>query len=162
DPEIIRNLKDRGLLLKREQYRHEYPFCWRAEQDPLIQYARKSWFIRTTAFREEFLKNNERINWLPEHIKEGRFGDFLRNNVDWARSRERFWGTPLPIWECEQTGRQEAISSYDELLARPGVQGTAVWEQAKAANPALPDDLRVHKPYIDAITYDSPFAPGAR
>lgn len=162
DPEIVRNLKDRGLLLKREQYRHEYPFCWRAEEDPLIQYARKSWFIRTTDFRAEFLKNNARINWLPEHIKNGRFGNFLEDNVDWALSRERFWGTPLPIWECEQTGRQEAISCYAELLAKPGVQGTEVWENAKRANPALPDDLRVHKPYIDAVTYDSPFAPGAR
>ncbi|HOB75095.1 MAG TPA: isoleucine--tRNA ligase [Phycisphaerae bacterium] len=162
DPEIIRNLKERGLLLKREQYRHEYPFCWRAEQDPLIQYARKSWFIRTTAFREEFLKNNEQINWLPEHIKAGRFGNFLEANVDWALSRERFWGTPLPIWECEKTGRQEAVCSYAELLGKPGVQGTEVWEEAKRANPGLPDDLKVHKPYIDAVTYDSPFAPGAR
>lgn len=162
DPEVIRILKERGLLLKREQYRHEYPFCWRAEQDPLIQYARKSWFIRTTAFREEFLKNNEQINWLPEHIKTGRFGNFLEANVDWALSRERFWGTPLPIWECEKTGRQEAVCSYAELLGKPGVQGTEVWEEAKRADPALPDDLRVHKPYIDAITYDSPFAPGAR
>jgi isoleucyl-tRNA synthetase len=162
DPDIIRNLKDRGLLLKREQYRHEYPFCWRAEQDPLIQYARKSWFIRTTAFRDEFLANNAKINWLPDHIKEGRFGNFLEANVDWALSRERFWGTPLPVWECEQTARQEAVTSYAELLAKPGVSGTEIWAQAKAANPELIDDLKVHKPYIDAVTYDSPFAPGAR
>ncbi len=162
DPDIIRNLKDRGLLLKREQYRHDYPFCWRAEEDPLIQYARKSWFIRTTEFRDAFLKNNERINWLPEHIRDGRFGNFLADNVDWALSRERFWGTPLPVWECEKTGKQEAVASYAELLAKPGVSGMEVWEKAKRDNPDLIDDLKVHKPYIDAITYDSPFAAGAR
>ncbi len=162
DADIIRWLKDKGLLLKREQYRHDYPFCWRAEDDPLIQYARKSWFIRTTEFRDAFLANNREINWLPEHIRDGRFGNFLENNVDWALSRERFWGTPLPIWECEKTGKQEAVASYAELTAKTGVSGMDVWEKAKAANPALIDDLKVHKPYIDAITYDSPFAPGAR
>jgi isoleucyl-tRNA synthetase len=162
DPDIIRWLKDKGVLLKREQYRHDYPFCWRAEEDPLIQYARKSWFIRTTQFREAFLANNAKINWLPEHIKEGRFGNFLEGNVDWALSRERFWGTPLPVWECEQTGKQEAIASYAELLAKPGASGTEVWENAKRENPELIDDLKVHRPWIDAITYDSPFAPGSR
>ena len=162
DSDIIRNLKDRGLLLKRETYRHDYPFCWRAEDDPLIQYARKSWFVRTTAFKDDFLANNARINWLPEHIRDGRFGNFLADNVDWALSRERFWGTPLPIWECERTGKQEAIASYAELLAKPGVQGIEVWDEAKRNDPDLIDDLKVHKPYIDAITYDSPFAAGAR
>ena len=160
DKDIIRELKDRGLLLHQEQIRHEYPFCPRAEDDPLIQYARKSWFVRTSQFKDEFLKNNAGIYWLPDHIREGRFGDFLRNNVDWALSRERFWGTPLPVWKCEQTGQMEAIGSYDELLAKPGLAGTDVWEQAKAADPELPEHLKVHKPYIDAVTYDSPFAPG--
>ncbi len=162
DLDIVRWLKDKGLLLKREQVRHDYPFCWRAEDDPLIQYARKSWFIRTTDFRDAFLANNRKINWLPEHIRDGRFGNFLEDNVDWALSRERFWGTPLPIWQCDETGRQEAVASYAELLAKPGVQGTDAWEKAKRANPDLTDDLKVHKPYIDAITYDSPFASGAR
>ena len=162
DKEIIRELRERGVLYHSETYRHEYPFCPRAEEDPLIQYARKSWFVRTSRFKEEFLKNNEAIHWLPEHIREGRFGDFLRNNVDWALSRERFWGTPLPIWVCEQTGKMEAVGSYDELLAKPGVSGTEVWERAKAADPDLPEHLKVHKPYIDAICYDSPFAAGAR
>jgi len=157
DAEIMRELKERGVLYHQELYQHEYPFCPRAEDDPLIQYARKSWFVRTSQFKEEFLKNNAAINWLPEHIQEGRFGDFLRNNVDWALSRERYWGTPLPIWVCEKTGRMEAIGSYAELLAKPGVRGTEVWEEAKRANPDLPDHLRVHKPYIDAVTYDSPF-----
>ena len=162
DPDIVRWLKEKGVLLKREQYRHDYPFCWRAEEDPLIQYARRSWFIKTTEFRDAFLANNAKINWLPEHIRAGRFGNFLEGNVDWALSRERFWGTPLPIWECEQTGRQEVVASYAELLAKPGVSGMEVFDKAKAANPELVDDLKVHKPYIDAITYESPFAPGAR
>ncbi len=162
DRDIIRHLKDRGLLFHHEQYLHDYPFCWRAEEDPLIQYPRRSWFIRTTKFKEEMLANNSRINWLPEHIRDGRFGNFLETNVDWALSRERYWGTPLPIWVCEKTGYTEAVASYAELLDKPGLEGTEVWENAKRENPDLPDDLQVHKPYIDAITYDSPKAKGAR
>jgi isoleucyl-tRNA synthetase len=162
DRDIIRQMKAEGTLFHQEQYRHDYPFCWRAEEDPLIQYPRKSWFIRTTAFKEQMLANNSRINWLPEHIKDGRFGNFLETNVDWALSRERYWGTPLPIWVCEKTGYAEAVASYDELLRKPGLSGTDVWEKAKAENPDLPDDLKVHKPYIDAVTYDSPKAPGSR
>ena len=106
------------------------------------------------------LANNRQINWLPEHIKDGRFGNFLETNVDWALSRERYWGTPLPIWVCSETGQAEAIASYDELLAKPGVHGTEVWEGAKAAKPELSEHLKVHKPYIDAMTYDSPFDAG--
>lgn len=162
DKEIIRILKDRGVLLKREVYRHPYPFCPRAEDDPLIQYARKSWFIRTTEFKDRFLQNNGAIRWLPEHIREGRFGDFLRNNVDWAISRERYWGTPLPVWQCEKTGFQEAIGSYAELLDKPDVRGTEIWDKAAEADPDLPKDLRVHKPYIDSVTYQSPKDPTAR
>ncbi len=161
DKDINRNLKERGLLYHQEQYLHDYPFCWRAEEDPLIQYPRESWFIRTTDIKDQMLANNAEINWLPGHIKEGRFGKFLESNVDWALSRERYWGTPLPIWVCEETGKQEAIGSYEELLAKPQAAGVEVWEKAKAANPELPDDLRVHKPYIDAVTYASPFAEGA-
>ncbi|HQL95503.1 MAG TPA: class I tRNA ligase family protein, partial [Candidatus Hydrogenedentes bacterium] len=147
---------------KHEQYRHSYPFCPRAENDPLIQYARKSWFIRTSDFRDRFLANNAGINWQPGHIRDGRFGNFLENNVDWALSRERFWGTPLPIWICEKTGHMECVASYAELLAKPGVAGVDVWEAAKQADPSLRDDLRVHKPYIDAVTYQSPKDPSAR
>ena len=162
DRDIIRQLKAQGLLFHQEQYLHDYPFCWRADEDPLIQYPRRSWFIRTTAFKEKMLANNSHINWLPEHIRDGRFGNFLETNVDWALSRERYWGTPLPIWVCEETGHMEAIGSYAELLAKPGVTGSEAWEKAKQENPDLPDDLCVHKPYIDAITYDSPTAKGAR
>jgi isoleucyl-tRNA synthetase len=162
DRDIIRRLRDEGKLLHQEQYLHDYPFCWRAEEDPLIQYPRKSWFIRTTRFKQQMLANNHKIHWLPEHIREGRFGNFLETNVDWALSRERFWGTPLPIWVCEATGYAEAVGSYQELLAKPGVSGTEVWLAAKQANPSLCEDLKVHKPYIDAVTYDSPKAPGKR
>ncbi|MFV2067248.1 MAG: class I tRNA ligase family protein, partial [Pirellulales bacterium] len=155
-------LRPRGLLHHQEQILHDYPFCWRAEEDPLIQYPRRSWFIRTTQFKERMVENNRKIDWLPQHIRDGRFGNFLGSNVDWALSRERYWGTPLPIWVCEATGYQEAIASYDELLAKPGVDGTEVWERARQAKPELPEDLKVHKPYIDAITYDSPRQRGAR
>src|SRR5690606_20907086 len=99
---------------------------------------------------------------LPEHIKGGRMGKFLESNVDWALSRERYWGTPLPIWECEECSRQQAAGSYDELLKQPGMTGVEVWEAAKKADPTLPDDLRVHKPYIDAIEFDCGCKPGAR
>ncbi len=168
DKEIMRELKDRGVLLHQETIEHEYPFCPRAEDDPLIQYARKSWFVRTSQFKEAFLANNDKINWLPEHIKEGRFGDFLRNNVDWALSRERYWGTPLPIWVCEKTGQMEAIGSLAELTAKPGATDVTpecpqgMWAAKKAEDPTIPDHLRVHKPYIDAWTYQSPFATGAK
>ena len=162
DKDIIRALRERQLLLHQEQTIHDYPFCWRAEQDPLIQYPRQSWFVRTTQFKDEMLANNRQINWLPEHIRDGRFGNFLESNVDWALSRERFWGTPLPIWVCQETGQMEAVARYADLLRKPGVAGTEVWDQAKANNPTLAEDLKVHKPYIDEITYDSPFAKDAR
>ena len=162
DKPITRRLRDEGKLWHQEQFLHDYPFCWRASEDPLIQYPRESWFIRTTAFRDAMIENNRRIGWLPEHIGPGRFGNFLESNVDWALSRERYWGTPLPIWVCDKTGQMEAIGCYDEVLTKPGVTGMEVWEQAKAKNPELVDDLRVHKPYIDAVHYDSPFAKGAR
>jgi isoleucyl-tRNA synthetase len=162
DKELSRDLKQRGLLYHQEQYLHDYPFCPRAENDALIQYPRKSWFVRTTEFKDRMLANNREINWLPEHIKDGRFGNFLETNVDWALSRERYWGTPLPIWVCDQTGKSESVASYDELLAKPGVTGMQAWDAAKAKNPDLPDDLKVHKPYIDEVTYDSQHAEGGR
>ncbi|MFP6665746.1 MAG: class I tRNA ligase family protein [Pirellulales bacterium] len=162
DKDICRELKQRGLLVHQEQYLHDYPFCPRAENDALIQYPRKSWFIRTTDFKDKLLANNREINWLPGHIRDGRFGNFLESNVDWALSRERYWGTPLPIWVCDQTGKMESVAGYDELLGKPGVAGGEAWEAAKARKPNLPDDLKVHKPYIDEITYDSPHAAGGR
>ncbi len=162
DRDITRDLRGRGLLVHQEQYVHDYPFCWRADNDPLIQYPRQSWFIRTSGFRDAMLTNNAAITWLPEHIRDGRFGNFLETNVDWALSRERYWGTPLPIWRCEATGRCEAVASYASLLAKPGATGADVFAAARAADPSLAEDLCVHKPWIDAITYDSPHAAGAR
>lgn len=162
DKGIIRLLKQQKRVVKHEQYVHSYPFCPRAEQDPLIQFARKSWFISTRKFREDFVENNAKVHWNPEHIRDGRFGNFLENNVDWALSRERFWGTPLPIWVCNKTGHMEALDSYEALLQKPGLQGTEVWAQAKAADPALPEDLKIHRPYIDSVSYQSPKDPTAR
>ncbi len=156
DKELTRALRDAGKLFHQEQYLHDYPFCWRAEDDPLIQYPRESWFVRTTEQKQAMLANNAAVHWLPDHIQTGRFGKFLETNVDWALSRERYWGTPLPIWECDETGYQEAIGSYEELQAKPAVDGFQVWEQAKATQPELPEDLKVHKPYIDAVSYQSP------
>jgi isoleucyl-tRNA synthetase len=162
DKPITRLLKESGSLLHLEQYLHDYPFCWRAKDDPLIQYPRDGWFIRTTQFKDLMLENNRHIGWMPEHIRDGRFGNFLESNVDWALSRERFWGTPLPIWVCQATGQMQAMGSYEELMSQPGISGTEVWLAAKAAKPDLVDDLKIHKPYIDAITFDSPFQSGAR
>jgi isoleucyl-tRNA synthetase len=162
DKDICRELRGKGVLVLLDQVLHDYPFCWRADEDPLIQYPRESWFIRTTEFKDELLANNQKINWQPEHIKDGRFGNFLGSNVDWSLSRERYWGTPLPIWECEATGKREAVACYDEVIAKPGAIGMEVWADAKAAVPNLSEHLKVHKPYIDAITYDSPFSEGAR
>ncbi len=162
DKGIIRLLKQRGMILKHDTYRHPYPFSPRSDKDPLIQYARRSWFIRTSEFIPDFLANNAKIQWQPEHIRDGRFGNFLANNVDWALSRERFWGTPLPVWVCEKTGHMEVICSYAELLAKPDVRGTEVWDAAKKATPSLSEHLKVHKPYIDAVTYRSPKDDSAR
>jgi isoleucyl-tRNA synthetase len=139
---VIDDLKDRGLLFKRETVRHDYPFCWRADEDPLIQYARPAWFIRTTAQIADAIDNNGHVAWLPEHIRDGRFGDFLRNNVDWALSRERFWGTPLNIWTCEACGERAAPASVAEIEAlNPG-----------AFDPSVDEHLRVHRPWIDNVT----------
>lgn len=162
DRDLVQELRQRGLLWHRETIRHEYPFSPRAEGEPLIQYARQSWFVRTSAFREAMLRNNAAVRWLPDHVRDGRFGDFLRNNVDWALSRERYWGTPLPIWVCERTGRMVAVASLAELAAKPEATDGGFWAERKARNPGLSEHLRVHKPYIDAWTWASPFAEGAR
>ncbi len=143
DKDIVRDLKERGVLFKSETVRHEYPFCPRAENDPLIQYARPAWFIRTTALKDAALANNAAVNWLPETIKEGRFGDFLRNNVDWALSRERFWGTPLNIWICGACGHHVAPASAADILRR----------NPDAFDPSVSPDLQVHKPWIDRVTF---------
>ncbi len=155
DKELQAELKARGILVFAEQYRHEYPFCWRADNDPLIQYARPAWYIRTTALNKEALANNAEVNWLPPHIKEGRFGDFLRNNVDWALSRERYWGTPLNVWLNDVSGKMEAPSSVEAILAK-NPNAFDHFHAAKAADPTLSEHLIVHKPWIDAVTWENP------
>ncbi|MBL8717884.1 MAG: isoleucine--tRNA ligase [Myxococcales bacterium] len=156
DKGILDDLHQRGLLLLKELYRHDYPFCWRADDDPLIQFARPAWFIRTTAHKDDAIANNREVNWLPPHIKEGRFGDFLQNNVDWALSRERFWGTPLNVWVSEDDPTDmHAPTSVDEIL-KLNPHAFDHFHAAKKADPTLSDDLIVHKPWIDQVTFPSP------
>lgn len=145
DPKIIEDLKKRGLLYKSEKYTHSYPFCWRCDS-PLIYIARKSWYIKTTQFKDQLLANNKKINWYPPEIGEGRFGEWLENNIDWSLSRERFWGTPLPIWICEKCGEKKAIGSIEQLRT-DGID--------------VPEDLDLHKPYIDEITLTCPSCSGS-
>ena len=159
DREIIRRLQDSGRLLHAGTVRHEYPFCWRADDDPLIQYARPAWFIRTTARKDEALANSAQVRWMPGHIRDGRFGDFLRNNVDWALSRERFWGTPLNIWINDETGRLEAPASVAEIEAK-NPDAFAAFHAARERRPDLAPDLMVHKPWVDEVTWTRPGEPG--
>jgi isoleucyl-tRNA synthetase len=136
DPAIVEALRDGGRLLRAERYRHSYPHCWRCGT-PLLYYAKSSWYVRTTDVRERMLAENEEIGWHPEHIKHGRFGNWLEGNVDWALSRERYWGTPLPIWQCGSEDCEEhfCAGSMADLRQRGG---------------EVPDDL--HRPYIDQVT----------
>jgi isoleucyl-tRNA synthetase len=129
DPDIVERLREKGLLFRAEDYEHAYPHCWRCDT-PLLYYAKRSWYVRTTAIRDQLLAQNETVDWHPPHIKHGRMGKWLENNVDWALSRERYWGTPLPIWRCAN-GHARCIGSVAEL------------------GDAAPDDL--HKPYIDEV-----------
>jgi isoleucyl-tRNA synthetase len=135
DPEIVEALRESGRLFKSTEYEHAYPHCWRCGT-PLLYYAKPSWYIRTSEVRDRMVAENEKITWYPEHIKHGRFGKWLENNVDWALSRERYWGTPLPVWRCEQ-GHEHAIGSVAELHERGATN--------------VPDDL--HKPYIDEVAF---------
>jgi isoleucyl-tRNA synthetase len=152
DKDLAGELKERGLLVLLEQYRHDYPFCWRSDADPLIQYARPAWYIRTTQEITRAIANNQEVQWLPEHIKSGRMGDFLANNVDWALSRERYWGTPLNIWICDAMDHREAPSSIDEIKKR-NPTAFKKFDDAKKADPSLSEHLVVHKPWIDDVTF---------
>jgi isoleucyl-tRNA synthetase len=139
DPLVLEDLKKRGLLFKATTIRHTYPFCWRCNA-PLLYYAKQTWYIRTTAVKDALIAGNQEINWYPEHIKFGRFGNWLENNVDWAFSRERYWGTPLPVWRCEKCGNFECISGVAELKSKPSFSG-------------LREPLDLHRPYVDDVTF---------
>ncbi len=142
DKDIIADLDSRGLLYRSEKIYHTYPFCWRCDS-PLLYYAKETWYIKTTAVKDRLIAGNEEINWYPQHIKHGRFGDWLQNNVDWAFSRERYWGTPLPVWQCDSCGGYECIGGLDELKAKTGFSG-------------FKEPLDLHRPYVDELTYDCP------
>lgn len=137
DPYITRDLLDRGLLFKKEEYVHTYPFCWRCDT-PLLYYARPTWYIRTSQFKDRMVELNNQINWYPQHIRNGRFGNWLSNNVDWALGRERYWGTPLPVWECESCHNQTCVGSVKELSEKAG------YDLSKS-------DL--HRPHVDEIKF---------
>ena len=144
DPEIIRDLQKRGLLYRAKEYEHSYPFCWRCNT-PLLYFARDSWFIRTTAYRDKLVALNQQINWVPEHIKDGRFGNWLEDVKDWALGRERFWGTPLPIWVDDQNGEMICVGSVEELSQLAGRDLA---------------DLDLHRPYVDDVTFPNPNGTG--
>jgi len=146
DPEVLKDLDSRGLLFKSDKITHTYPFCWRCDA-PLVYYAKKTWYIRTSAKKDEMIAGNRRINWYPEHIKEGRFGDWLNNNVDWAFSRERYWGTPLNIWNCEKCKKYECPGGIDEIRNKPGLSGFSA-------------DMDLHRPYIDDVSFNCPECDG--
>ena len=139
DPMVLKNLEERGLLFDAPVFEHSYPHCWRCDT-PLIYYARESWFIKMTAVKDDLIRNNNTINWVPESIGKGRFGDWLENVQDWGLSRNRYWGTPLNIWECE-CGHQHSIGSIEEL---------------KSMSKNCPDNIELHRPYIDQVTITCP------
>jgi len=145
DKDIIRSLKESGNLYRREQVKHSYPHCWRCE-NLLIYYARESWYIRTTQFKEQLLEQNRQIDWYPGFVGEKRFGEWLANNVDWALSRDRFWGTPLNIWICEDCGEKSSVGSIGELVKRG---------KLKDGSP-VPEDIELHRPYIDDVKLTCP------
>ena len=141
DPEVLKDLDVRGQLFAAPKFEHEYPHCWRCDT-PLIYYARESWYIKETAVKDDLIRNNNTVNWIPESIGKGRFGNWLENIQDWAISRNRYWGTPLNIWECECCGHQECIGSREELQKRSGKEEALTVE--------------LHRPYIDEITLTCP------
>ncbi|MFC1900608.1 isoleucine--tRNA ligase [Chloroflexota bacterium] len=147
DPLVLEELRKKDLLHDSSTILHTYPFCWRCNA-PLLYYAKETWYIKTTARKERLLSGNAEINWYPEHIKFGRFGDWLENNIDWAFSRERYWGTPLPIWQCRSCGENECIGGVEDLKSKKGFSG-------------MKEPLDLHRPFVDEVTYDCPKCGGS-
>ena len=144
DPLVLKDLEERGLLFCAPDFEHSYPHCWRCGT-PLIYYARESWFIKMTAVKDDLIRNNNTVNWVPDSIGKGRFGDWLENIQDWGISRNRYWGTPLNIWECAGCGHQHSVGSIQEL---------------KSLSDNCPDEIELHRPYIDAVTIPCPHCGG--
>ena len=140
DPLIIKDLEQRGLMFRVQKVTHSYPFCWRCNT-PLLYFARPTWFIRTSSLKDRLVDLNQEINWYPEHIKNGRFGNWLENNIDWALGRERYWGTPLPVWQCDNCKHQEAYGSREELSKATGKDCS---------------EMDVHRPYVDQLVIECP------
>jgi len=147
DPHITRDLQDRGLMYRVTRYKHAYPFCWRCST-PLLYYAKPTWYVGTKQKRDRLIANNKVINWIPEHIRDGRFGNWLENNVDWALGRDRYWGTPLPVWVCEKCGKAECVGSVDELRKA----ASASRRVGLGRSSFDLSELDLHRPYIDEVT----------
>ena len=161
DPEVLKDLEKRGLLFDAPKFTHSYPHCWRCNT-PLIYYARESWFIKMSAVKDELVKNNNTVHWIPESIGKGRFGDWIENVQDWSLSRDRYWGTPLNIWECEACGHQDAIGSIEELRERSGnyeevlASLKAEGEKGYSSDYVGYEHIELHKPYVDRLTMPCP------
>ena len=161
DPEVLKDLEKRGLLFDAPKFTHSYPHCWRCNT-PLIYYARESWFIKMSAVKDELVKNNNTVHWIPESIGKGRFGDWIENVQDWSLSRDRYWGTPLNIWECETCGHQDAIGSIEELRERSGnyeevlASLKAEGEKGYSSDYVGYEHIELHKPYVDRLTMPCP------
>lgn len=161
DPEVLKDLEKRGLLFDAPKFTHSYPHCWRCNT-PLIYYARESWFIKMSAVKDELVKNNNTVHWIPESIGKGRFGDWIENVQDWSLSRDRYWGTPLNIWECEACGHQDAIGSIEELRERAGnyeevlASLKAEGEKGYSSDYVGYEHIELHKPYVDRLTMSCP------
>ena len=145
DPKVLVDLDSRSLLFSAPKFEHDYPFCWRCDT-PLIYYARESWFIKMTEVSDRMVANNNTVNWIPEGIGKGRFGEWLKNVQDWGLSRDRYWGTPLNVWECEDCGKRDAVGSIEELRTRGKMEDGS----------EVPEDIELHRPFVDGVILTCP------